>query len=94
MIENAVVNDRRLLKLDDAESQKLHCVLRDHSTLTQALARLSSFFTEQDSNRCEGNQYIEMLINDLLKSAMYATRLRFDHLQMPDRKLVADFIEV
>lgn len=47
MIENAVDRELRQLKIDTAESQRLHCILRDLSTLTQALARLSSFFTDQ-----------------------------------------------
>lgn len=47
MIENAVDRDTRQLKIDLTESQRLHCVLRDLSTLTQALARLSTYFTDQ-----------------------------------------------
>lgn len=47
MIENAVDRDHRQLKINATESQRLHCILRDLSTLTQALARLSSFFTDQ-----------------------------------------------
>lgn len=45
-------------------------------------------------NTCEGNQYVDLLVDDLLKLALYSTRVRFDHLHMPDRKLNSDFIEV
>lgn len=46
MIEKAVDVQTRQLKIDPEENQRLHCILRDLSTLTQTLARLSSFFTD------------------------------------------------
>lgn len=47
MIEKAVDVPNRRLNLDPIENQRLHCILRDLSTLTQTLARLSTIFTDQ-----------------------------------------------
>lgn len=47
MLQNAVNHVSLTLKLEYSETQRLHCILRDLSSLTQALARLSTLFIEQ-----------------------------------------------
>lgn len=52
------------------------------------------YYLTDAQNSSSGNNYVEQLVTELLKSAMYVTRMRFDRLQMADRKLIGDFIEV
>lgn len=47
MLVNVVDERTSSLKLEYSETQRLHCILRDLSSLTQTLARLSTFFIDQ-----------------------------------------------
>lgn len=95
MIEKAVDVPNRRLNLDPIENQRLHCILRDLSTLTQTLARLSTIFTDQDTQHASvSKSYVDLLLSELLKCSLYITRNRFDSMQLCSKKLTADFIEV
>lgn len=47
MLQNAIDHVSGSLKLDISETERLHYILRDLSSLTQALARLSSLFIDR-----------------------------------------------
>lgn len=46
MLESTVDHRNCILKIEPAENVRLHCVLRDLSSLTQTLARLSTLFMD------------------------------------------------
>lgn len=47
MLQNSIDHQACALTLEYSENQRLHCILKDLSSLTQTLARLSTLFIEQ-----------------------------------------------
>ncbi|XP_017775704.1 PREDICTED: exportin-6-B isoform X2 [Nicrophorus vespilloides] len=95
MLENAVDIRNCSLKLEFSETVRLQCILKDLTSLTQTLARLSSIFLDPDSEYYQqASPIIDNLLMKLIQSASLATNARFYHLKMNDMKLVNDFTEV
>ncbi|XP_031353857.1 exportin-6 isoform X1 [Photinus pyralis] len=92
LLENAIDDRSCALKIEPSENVRLHCILRDLSSLTQTLARLSSLFTDQDNDYYNSSApIIDSLVNSLIKSALVAANGSFHLLKS---RLNADFVEV
>ncbi|KAK9752797.1 Exportin 1-like protein [Popillia japonica] len=95
MLQNAVNHVSLTLKLEYSETQRLHCILRDLSSLTQALARLSTLFIEQGQGYTKlSASSIDNLIIQMIESASIAKHIKYYHLKLDDSRLVDDFTEV
>ncbi|KRT81677.1 hypothetical protein AMK59_5852, partial [Oryctes borbonicus] len=94
-LQNAVDHVSLTLKLEYSECQRLHCILRDLSSLTQTLARLSTLFMEQGQDYTKmAISSIDNLICKMIESASIAKSIKFYHLKLNDSKLTDDFTEV
>ncbi|XP_018332327.1 exportin-6-B isoform X2 [Agrilus planipennis] len=94
VLENAVDHKNLMFKIEISETERLHCVLRDFASLTQTLARLSTFFID-DNNEYNKNSapIIDSLVHKLIESSCIATNSRFYLLKIGDSKLVECFAE-
>ncbi|PNF22047.1 Exportin-6 [Cryptotermes secundus] len=83
---------RRLTVTEAHECMRLHCLLRDLSSLTQAVGRMYPHFIGQPfSTRFP---HAQQLVSRLSVMATYGTRLRPYHLQVSNPVLTTDLIEV
>lgn len=57
MLQDSVDRQSCTIRLEHSEIQRLHCILKDLSSLTQTLARLSTLFTDQ------GKRIINIILN-------------------------------
>ncbi|KAJ9592278.1 hypothetical protein L9F63_001174, partial [Diploptera punctata] len=85
-------NRRRLTVTDTHECLQLHCLLRDLSSLTQAVGRMYPHFIGQPFNA--RFPHAQQLVSRLSVMAAYGIRLKLYHLQVSVPVLTADFIEV
>ncbi|XP_021927529.1 exportin-6 isoform X3 [Zootermopsis nevadensis] len=85
-------NSRRLTVTDADECLRLHCLLRDLSSLTQAVGRMYPYFIGQAfSSRFP---HAQQLVSRLSVMATYGTQQRLYHLQVSNPVLTTDLIEV
>ncbi|KAK4874303.1 hypothetical protein RN001_013663 [Aquatica leii] len=92
LLENAIDDINCTLKIEPSENIRLHCILRDLSSLTQTLARLSTLFTDKDNDYYKRSApIIDSLVHSLIKSASAATNSKFYLLKS---RLSDDFVEV
>ncbi|XP_022916840.1 exportin-6 isoform X2 [Onthophagus taurus] len=94
MLQGVVNRVSCTISLQSTEYHRLHCVLRDLSTLTQTLARLSTLFIEHGNEFMSTSTIADNLISKTIESASFARYFRFYHLKVNDERLINDFIEV
>ncbi|PSN44668.1 Exportin-6 [Blattella germanica] len=85
-------NSRRLTVTESHEGLQLHCLLRDLSSLTQAVGRMYPHFIGQPFK--PRFPHAQQLVSRLSVMAAYGIRLKLYHLQVSMPVLIADFIEV
>ncbi|KAF5293825.1 hypothetical protein FQA39_LY03310 [Lamprigera yunnana] len=87
-----VLNVLQQQEIEPSENIRLHSILKDVSSLTQTLARLSTLFTDKDNDYYKSSApIIDSLVHSLIKSASAATNSKFYLLKS---KLLDDFAEV
>ncbi|KAJ8970467.1 hypothetical protein NQ317_009441, partial [Molorchus minor] len=95
-MELAVDHQNHTLNFDISETERLCYVLKDFSSLTQTLTRLSSLFIDQESQDVSrsATNLINCLIEKLLESASLAISARFYQLKLRESRLTECFIDI
>ncbi|KAH0820153.1 hypothetical protein GEV33_002638 [Tenebrio molitor] len=94
-IESIVDRQNCSLNCELSERERLSYILTDFSSLTQALARLSPLFFDQENEEITNvsSPMINNLIEKLLESASLATSIRFYNLTANNSKLTDCFVD-
>ncbi|KAJ8947794.1 hypothetical protein NQ318_019466 [Aromia moschata] len=95
-IEQAVDRQNYSLNFEISETERLCYVLKDFSSLTQTLARLSSLFIDQENEDISkpATPLVNSLIEKVLESASLATSVRFYKLKLRESRLIDCFIDI
>ncbi|XP_023020105.2 exportin ellipsoid body open [Leptinotarsa decemlineata] len=95
-MENTVDHQNRSLKFGVPETENICYVLKDFSSLSQALTRISSVIIDSDKEDLthSSTPIMNSLLEKILESASLANKIRFYELKVTDSRLTVCFIEI
>ncbi|KAG5885493.1 Exportin-6 [Gonioctena quinquepunctata] len=95
-VEHSVDYQNCSLKFVTSETENLCYVLKDFSSLTQTLTRLSSVYIDSDNEDLaqSSTPVMNSLSEKFLESASLANKIRFYELKVTDSRLIECFVEI